>query len=154
MENIQIRKAVTEDLPILFQFEQGIIETERPFDPTFISGEFHYYDLKKLIESDDAEVMVAVLNGEVIGSGSVRIKQANHFNQFSEYAFLGFMYVKPSQRGKGINKLIIDALVEWARKRGFREVRLKVYSENTSAIAAYEKVGFSKLLTEMRLTDL
>jgi len=54
-------------------------------------------------------------------------------------------------RGRGVNKLIIDALVEWAAKKGLDEVRLQVYADNIPAVAAYEKVGFKKMLTEMRL---
>jgi len=31
---ISIRKATTEDLPVLFEFEQGVLRAERPMDGT------------------------------------------------------------------------------------------------------------------------
>ncbi|WP_031526587.1 GNAT family N-acetyltransferase [Dyadobacter crusticola] len=152
MEQISIRPASIEELPALLEFEQGIIKAERPFDETFIAEDFKYYDLAKMIESEDAEVVVAEINGQLVGGGHARILQAKPYNRFDRYAFLGFMYVVPEHRGKGINKLIIKKLVEWAKQKGLPEVRLQVYDANKSAVAAYEKVGFKKHLVEMRLT--
>lgn len=61
------------------------------------------------------------------------------------------MYVEPDQRGKGINKLIIDHLVLWSKKRGLNHFKLQVYSDNVVAIKAYEKVGFKKSMVKMYL---
>jgi len=63
------------------------------------------------------------------------------------------MYVEPVYRGQGVNKLIIEKLVEWSREKGLKEIRLQVYSDNLPALRAYEKVGFRKILTEMRFTQ-
>jgi len=60
------------------------------------------------------------------------------------------MYVEPVYRGQGVNKLIIEKLVEWSREKGLKEIRLQVYSDNLPAMRAYEKVGFKSILTEMR----
>ncbi|NIJ54759.1 GNAT family N-acetyltransferase [Dyadobacter arcticus] len=152
MNDILVRSATIGELSTLLNFEQGIIIAERPFDETLLPGDFNYYDLAKLIMSDEAEVVVAEIGGELVGSGHARILEGKPYVQFERYAFLGFMYVVPEQRGKGINKLIIKALVDWAKSKGLDEVRLHVYDENSPAIAAYEKVGFKKILTEMRLT--
>jgi GNAT superfamily N-acetyltransferase len=151
MRNVVIRQAREEDLPTLLEFEQGLIDAERPFDPTLVSEQFSYYDLKKMIESENADVLVAVSDGQLIGSGHVRIRTGEAYNQFKEYAFLGFMYSRPEHRGKGINKLIMDELFKWAKSRNLTEIRLQVYDENSPAIRAYEKVGFKKVLTTMRL---
>jgi len=150
MNSIQIRSATLADLPTLLKFEQGIITTERPFDPTLVPGEFHYYDLAARIKDPEAEVVVAEDNGKVVAGGSAIIKEGNPYNTFRNYAFLGFMFVEPSYRGKGLNRLIIDRLVEWSHQKGLMEIRLHVYSDNLNAIHAYEKVGFKKILTEMR----
>lgn len=152
MKNIHIRKATLADLPSLLKFEQGIITTERPFDETLLAGHFHYYDLAERIKDDNAEVLVAEAEGNVVGGGSAIIKDGKPYNVFSRYSFLGFMYVEPAYRGQGVNKLIIEKLIEWSHAKGLREIRLQVYSDNLAAIRAYEKVGFKKILTEMRLT--
>jgi ribosomal protein S18 acetylase RimI-like enzyme len=135
----------------LLEFEQGIVIAERPFDPTLKRGEIHYYDLVKLIESDLSAIFVAELGGELIASGYVLEKEAKDYLKHNRYAYLGFMYVKPEHRGKGVSKEILAALLNWAKERELTEVRLEVYSENSSAIKAYEKAGFKPLLLEMRL---
>lgn len=151
MENIHIRQARLDELPTLLAFEQKLIANERPLDDTLVAEEFHYYDLEKMIRSEEAEVVVAVLDDRLIASGHARILEAKPYSRFERYAFLGFMYTEPDMRGRGINKLIIDRLVEWARSKGLDEVRLQVYSDNLPAVSAYEKAGFQKMLTEMRL---
>jgi GNAT superfamily N-acetyltransferase len=149
---MQIRPATFTDIPTLLQFEQGVITAERPFDPTLIPGAIKYYDLEMFITSPDAELLVAELDGELVGSGYARIKQSEKvYFDFDRFAYLGFMYVSPQHRGKGINKLIIDRLKEWAKTKGLTELRLQVYAGNEGAVRAYEKVGFGKHMVEMRM---
>ena len=151
MTEILIRKARQEDLQTLLAFEQDLIRAERPFDSTMVQEKFSYYDLKKMIDSDEAEVLVAEIDGVLVGSGHARIREGETYNKFNKYAFFGFMYSSPDYRGKGINKLIMEGLFQWAKERGLDEIRLQVYDENAPAIRAYEKVGFKKILTTMRL---
>lgn len=150
MEKIIIRKAVPTDLPILLEFEQGIIKAERPFDSALKDGEIHYYDIAAMIVADDVEVLVAELDNELIGSGYARIEQSKVYLKHPKHAYLGFMYVKPDYRGKGINKMILDSLTQWSKQHGITELRLDVYDENEPAVKAYEKAGFSKHLDLMR----
>ena len=67
------------------------------------------------------------------------------------FAYLGFMFVREEHRGQGINKLIIQGLVDWTRTKGVNEMRLEVYDGNEAAVKAYEKAGFTKNLVEMRI---
>jgi RimJ/RimL family protein N-acetyltransferase len=151
MDEIITRKALINDLAVLLEFERGIIGTERPFDPTLKDGEIHYYDIAYMITSPVTEVIVAEYNNEVIGSGYARLEDSKVFLKHPKHAFLGFMYVKPEHRGKGVNNKIMEALRKWALSHGVTEFRLEVYHDNLPAIRAYEKVGFSKLLIYMRM---
>jgi len=148
---IEIRKAVETEIEILLSFEKRIIETERPYDNTLKEGEIHYYDLIKLIQSKKAEVLVAVVDKEIVGSGYAKILPAEPFQKYSEYAYLGFMYVKPQFRGQGVNKKILQGLINWAKNQNLTEVRLDVYDENIIAKNAYLKAGFKPNFLEMRL---
>jgi GNAT superfamily N-acetyltransferase len=148
---ISTRFATEGDLPILYTFEQGIIATERPYDPTLKPDPITYYDIRKMITDEDVEVFIAEIDNEIIASGYIRILPSKpHFKE-SNYAYLGFMYVKPEYRGKGVNGLIIEEMKIWASNNGLSELRLQVYNENHSAIKAYEKVGFNKHMLEMRM---
>jgi len=151
MSELIIRKAVAADLPVLLEFEQGIIAWERPFDPTLKPGSISYYDLGAMLQNTNAMIMVAEIGGKVIGSGYARIDPAKPYLRHEQYAYLGFMYVLPEYRGRGINKKIIDALKEWSSTQNIKEFRLEVYADNDPAIKAYEKIGFRKHMIEMRL---
>ena len=61
------------------------------------------------------------------------------------------MYVIPTFRGIGINKRVMEYLIEWGNSIGINEFKLDVYSQNLSAIKAYQKLGFSSELFNMRL---
>ena len=151
MDQITIRKAKLDELNTLLTFEQGVIAFERPFDPTLQDGEIHYYDIAEMIKAPHIEVVVAEVNNEIAGSGYARIEASKIYLKHPKHAYLGFMYVKPGHRGKGINQKIIEALKQWAIGQGITELRLDVYNDNPSAIKAYEKAGFKKLLVEMRM---
>ena len=151
MENITIRRANLDDLDFLLAFEQAMIEAERPFDETIRSGnDVHYYDLEGLISSPNAEVLVAELDSEIIGSGYARLEKAESYLKHDKHSYLGFMYVVPEHRGKGVNKIIVEALENWSRSMGVTEMQLEVYAENIAARKAYEKSGYDELILTMR----
>ncbi len=151
MHNITLRPATTQDLPTLLKFEQGIISDERPFDPTHKDETIHYYDLPAMIESPLVELIVAELDGIAVGSGYARLEKAKPYKKFEQFAYLGFMYVVPEHRGKGINAHVMGYLREWSKKQGVTELRLEVYCENEKAVRAYEKVGFMRYMYTMRM---
>ncbi|MEM8893772.1 MAG: GNAT family N-acetyltransferase [Bacteroidota bacterium] len=145
------RSAKPEDLPVLLEFEQGIIDAERPFDQTLKDGHISYYDLGAFIEAKNVEVLVAEADGQIIASGYIKIEQGKAYHKHDRYGYIGFVYVRPEYRGKGVVQQIINGLNNWAKSQGISEVRLDVYAENDSAVRAYEKAGFGKNLVEMRI---
>ena len=150
MEGLIIRKALETDMPTLLRFEQGVIAAERPFDPTIKESPVHYYDLNEMITAPHIELLVAEISGRLVGSGYARIDVSQHFLRHRQHAYLGFMYVEPEFRGRGVNGAIMNALENWTAAQGIPELRLEVYYGNASAISAYEKVGFSRHMIEMR----
>jgi ribosomal protein S18 acetylase RimI-like enzyme len=149
--SILVRPARMDDLPVLLEFEQGIIAAERPYDHTLKPDPISYYNLAEKIASDDAEVAVAEIDGQLVASGFAQKKPSRHYISPPYHAYLGFMYVHPDHRGAGLNQLILDHLCVWAKSRGLPEIHLTVYPENQPAIRAYEKAGFKPYLTEMRI---
>lgn len=151
MKNLQIRPAQLSDLDTLLAFEQGIITAERPFDDTLKPGEIHYYDLAELIKRTDAEVLVAVAGEEIVGSGYAKVTPSTGYREHDVHAYLGFMFVKPAFRGQGVNQLVLDGLLDWARSRNIFEIQLEVYPDNEAAVRAYTKAGFAPHLLRMRM---
>jgi ribosomal protein S18 acetylase RimI-like enzyme len=149
-KNIIIRPATNTDLPELNEFLQSLVEAERPFDPTLKDGKIFYYDIQDLILDEGTEILVIEVDNEIVGSGYAQIRSGKPFERYELFGYLGFMYVKPEFRGKGLNNLLLNDLKKWILSKGITEVRLQVYSDNDAAVRAYEKAGFKKILTTMR----
>lgn len=148
---ITIRKAIIEDLPVLFEFEQGVLRTERPMDETLKLKNTYYYDIPNLIEDSSVEFVIAEINDIIAGCGYARIKKARDCFQFDQFSYLGFMFTKEDYRGRGVNKKIMNYLYDWSLSKGINEVRLEVYPTNIPAIKAYEKSGMTCSMQTMRI---
>ncbi len=149
---MNIRPAILEDLPTLLDFEQKIIEAERPMDPTLKQNEkINYYSIEDYILSDRTQVVVAEIEDKIVGSGYGQIRDRLEYFEQKQLGYIGFMYVTEEHRGKGVSQGIIKYLCDWFKTKNLEEIRLTVYDKNPRAIRAYEKVGFEKHLIEMRL---
>lgn len=151
MTLISTRIATLKDLEVLLTFEQGVIEAERPMDPFLKKGNINYYNIKELITAENSHLIVAVSNEEVVGSGYLRIENSRSYHKNEKHGYIGFMFVKPSHRGKKISGIILESLKKCAKKEGLNELRLDVYHNNPAAIKSYERFGFNKSLVNMRL---
>ncbi|KPK43839.1 MAG: GNAT family acetyltransferase [Phycisphaerae bacterium SG8_4] len=59
--------------------------------------------------------------------------------------FLSKLYIRASQRGKGLGREAIEFLGELAGRKGLSKITLTVNKNNTDSIKAYEKLGFANL---------
>ncbi len=149
MDQVTVRTATLADLDTLLSFEQALIDFERPVDETIKGGDITYYDLETMISAVSVEIVVAESADEIIGCGYASIEESKPYLTHRRHAYLGFMYVVPEHRGKGVNRLIIDSLKQWSVAKGVTQMRLEVFASNPAAIKAYEKVGFAPRLLEM-----
>ena len=153
MGEITIRTAALTDLEVLLAFEQELIKAERPFDKTIREAPVCYYDLKGMILDNEVAVIVAEINNTIVSCGTAVVKRARSYLDHKEYVNFGFMFTLPEYRGMRINKMILDSLRTWALSKGYKEMRLTVYSDNIPAIKAYEKAGFVSHIIEMRIPE-
>lgn len=69
--NVVIREATKDDLEQVKKLQQELVKIERPMDRSIpTEGIVEYYDLEKLIFSEEASVVVAD-DGELVGIGFV-----------------------------------------------------------------------------------
>lgn len=151
MEEFILREAVLEDEPVLLEFEQKVLEAERPYNSLIKPDDASYYDLQDLLSSTTSYLVVAEVKGGVIGSGYAQVRASKQSLTHDVHSYLGFMYVTPEYRGCGINKRIVEELIRWSKGQGITNCYLDVYSGNKAAIRAYEKAGFEKSMIEMKL---
>lgn len=88
-----------------------------------------------LLRRPDVVFLVARLGSDVVGCGAL-------VDRGGEYAEIKRMYVRPSGRGAGVGRAILEALVARAQARGLRQLRLETGNAQPEALALYERAGF------------
>ena len=77
-----------------------------------------------------------------------------HTNRSAHIVYLGGVAVHPQYAGKGYGFLMIKAIINYARERGFLRIELSVAVQNSKAISIYQKAGFEKEGTLKKYTYL
>ena len=103
------------------------------------------YDKKineSIFSSDEVDGIVALEEGNVLGYASIHyIKKITRKSGIIED-----VVVKENQRGKGIGKLLVNNLIEKAKKNNCDKIILSSSEKN---LKFYQKLGFQKNEFEM-----
>ena len=93
-----------------------------------------------LLQDDRARVLVARVNGRVVGmcTGQVVISTA----EGGPALLVEDVVVDPDHRGRGIGRAMLAALADWARGRGVRRLQLLADANNGPALAFYDRLGW------------
>ena len=92
------------------------------------------------LAGDDASwnlPLLAEVDGEPVGLGWGRIESSDPGT-----ANLYQVWVTPSHRGFGLGKLLLDAIIFWAKKKNARYLELGVTVEDSPALHLYTRAGF------------
>ena len=87
---------------------------------------------------EDGEVWVAEVDGDIIGT--VTLVNASS----GGWASIQTLAVRPSMRGRGVGRRLIDHSIACARQRGVSEIRLVTGEFMIAARRLYESMGFSR----------
>lgn len=123
---------------------QALQDSPDAFSTQFVDVKDHsdnYWQarLANLLPETDLPLF-AEMDGAPVGLAWGKIETAT-----SQQANLFHMWVAPQQRGLGIGKRLIDAVVAWAQANNATELHLSVTCGNGAAQRLYEKAGFRPL---------
>lgn len=97
-----------------------------------VQKEYDKYNKIDLIEA----VIVAYSNNKPVGCGC--------FKPFDEKTVeIKRMFVLPEFRGKGISKIVLGNLEEWASELGYSKSVLETGKGQPEAIGLYQKMGYT-----------
>jgi len=95
--------------------------------------------VKKHMEGDGKLLVVAEINGEIVGSANLHNGQRKRIQHVADAAIT----VLKEFRSLGVGKALMEALIKWASEHPVIEkIGLGVFSNNAGAINLYKKLGF------------
>lgn len=86
----------------------------------------------------DGLFVVASVDGTASGCGGVRMVTPERYE-------IKHLFVRPTSRGRGIGRAILDRLETHARSAGARELVLDTHSSLTNAAVLYRSQGFETI---------
>jgi len=137
IQDLTIRFASIEDVPLIVSLIRGLAEYEKLTDDVVVTEEI----LKENLFSKRrmAEVLIAEYKNEPAG-------YALFFHNFSTFLgkpgiYLEDLFVKPEFWGKSIGKLLLAYLGKIAQERDCGRIEWSVLDWNDPAIQFYKKLG-------------
>lgn len=123
--DISVRDVLESDLPRIAEIEKRCFST--PWSENAFASQITANSVFKILTVDGEIAGYAVIDMQILPESEL-------FN----------IAVAPEYRGKGFSKLLMDASLSDAEKRGAETVLLEVRASNAAAIGLYEKYGFKQ----------
>jgi GNAT superfamily N-acetyltransferase len=151
MINLEIRTTTEADVPIILSLIRELADYERA--PTAVVTT--EAGLREVLfgAKRAAEVLLALEEGEPVGF-------AVYFYSFSTWLgrpglYLEDLFVRPTVRGKGYGRALLERLAQIAQERGCGRMEWAVLDWNDPAIQFYKKLGAQPMTewTVFRLTQ-
>jgi RimJ/RimL family protein N-acetyltransferase len=140
---VEIRDAEPDDASILLPYFQRI-GGETPHltfgaEGVPLTEDEERAHVERIRNTDNALCILALSAGEIVGhltfTGGAK-PRTRHTGEF------GISIIRPYWRD-GLGQILIEILIDWATAGGIvRKINLRVRTDNTPAIALYQRLGF------------
>jgi GNAT superfamily N-acetyltransferase len=141
MPALTITSATAADVPLIRQLVHELATYERePESATATDADLH---AALFGDRPAAEVLLARVDGEAVGF-------ALFFHNFSTWTgrrgiYLEDLFVRPSARGLGAGRVLLETLAQIAKARGCARMDWAVLDWNDLAIGFYQRIGARRL---------
>ena len=108
-----------------------------PSDNAFLAG------VERLIERVDTEFLLGAPHDDAPPAGVCQLRYRPCIWTAADDCWLEDLFVTPTARRGGLGAALVESALARARARGCRRVELDTSEANASAIALYERFGFS-----------
>ncbi|HKN94538.1 MAG TPA: GNAT family N-acetyltransferase [Thermoleophilaceae bacterium] len=116
-------------------------ERDWPDDEAFARG------VERLLADENTEFLLGAVDERASGVCQLRYRYGVWMDAVD--CLLEDLYVDESARGNGLGAEIVRAAIGHARERGCGRIVLDVNEANASALALYERLGFSSYVKQM-----
>lgn len=156
MELDDVRLATPDDLTQLCNFYKNVCDHQSldEYSAKFTWGDYpSEQGLRSYLEN--AQVMIGLLGDKIVGAGVLTIGEeypdVNWPEKF-ESAEIGVIHLyalQPSLRGQGMSGVVLEALINQAKKNGLKAIHLDVLGGNIPAAKLYLKHGFQRIIKQI-----
>ena len=98
----------------------------------------YWEDLTRSVTEPNRHVMYVAFEGDTILGTTYGLLDLER----NDAGRVGGMWVVPSQRGRGVGRALLAAVLVWARERGLKRVGLWAPASEPAAVALYAHAGF------------
>ena len=145
---VRIREATVADYENLFDLFDEIDTLHRNNLPNKFqkangpAREKEYY--LELIENENIGLFVAEMGKEPVGFAHFIVMDTPSIPIVvpRQYAVVDSIVVKSGFQKRGIGRMLMQKMQEWAIEKGASSIELNVYEFNETAISFYEKLGY------------
>ena len=146
MENIEIRKALLDDLEIVRSLNNELFKLEKEnYDSTLTrnwplteEGKEYFTDL-----INNSYVIVAELDNNIVGYLAGSINEKGSYEEI-QYGEINNMFIKDECRGLGIGKSLINNFKDYYKSNEINNLKVTASYKNKNAIEFYKKSGFEE----------
>ena len=129
VEIIPERPDSSDALHLLAELDRHLLSLPYPAESR------HAFPVEKLLR-EQVNFFVTRYADEPAGCGGIKLH--------SDYGEVKRMFVRPSFRGLGLGKAMLNHLADYARHRGIKVLRLETGIYQVEAIGLYERYGFQR----------
>lgn len=146
MEKINIRRATESDISTISKLLYEVQKVHSDARPDLFKAGAKKYDddeLKIIIADNNTPVFVAEKEGIVLGYAFCVHQQHINSQNLTDIKtlYIDDLCVDETARNAHIGSLLYEYVLDYARKNGYYNVTLNVWTGNDNAIKFYEKMG-------------
>lgn len=142
---MKVRAGVKKDLAQItnLRLEFALFEQEYLPGSAIKNNNLLKEETKELLSKNDTKFLVVEEQDKILGYLNFFI-----YPEFKDKIFIGELYVDSAQRKQGIGQLLIEVLLDWARKNKKKTLRLNISKLNTQALDFFNKNGFKEVSSD------
>ncbi|MEO8360314.1 MAG: GNAT family N-acetyltransferase [Vicinamibacteria bacterium] len=150
-----IRPATENDAEVLGRLGALLVQQHHSFDerrflaPTPRTAEHYASFLATQMSEADAIIMVAEVDGRVIGYAYGTIEGHDWISLRGPAALLHDLLVDPNERNRAVGKTLLNAMIDAFTSRGVPRVVLGTAERNIGAQRFFERAMFRRTMVEM-----
>jgi ribosomal protein S18 acetylase RimI-like enzyme len=154
---MEIKIAEESHIPAIVELWKEFADYHRDIEPIYTrtgnASRLFREHIKKLMESEDSQVLIALDKGEGVAYSIAQISKRPALFDQTEFGFISDLGVRSDYRRKGVGEQVLNKIFEWFKSRGIERVELLVLSENTAAVSFWKKHGFGVYAHRMFLSQ-